>query len=188
MTNYELGAKTQLADGRVTFNAAVFFSDIDDLQVIADAGSCSSRIVLNAQAEVARRGARAVRAAERRTGIWACRRPGCRPRSPRRRLNAAGAPIAGIRDGNRLPTSPEFQASASVTYSWPFSSTLEASRTSRSSTSARRTRSSPTRSRASVASAARARRGSSTSATRRSPASRSSRSCRLTRSATCASA
>ncbi len=26
-------------------------SDIDDLQVIADAGSCSSRIVLNAQAE-----------------------------------------------------------------------------------------------------------------------------------------
>ena len=51
MLNYELGAKTRLADGRVTFNAAVFYSDIDDLQVIADAGSCSSRIVLNAQAE-----------------------------------------------------------------------------------------------------------------------------------------
>src|SRR4029450_5780285 len=49
--NYELGAKTQLADGRVTFNTAVFFSDIDNLQVIADAGSCSSRIVLNAQAQ-----------------------------------------------------------------------------------------------------------------------------------------
>ena len=49
--NYELGAKTRLADGRVTFNAAVFYSDIEDLQVIADAGSCSSRIVLNAQAE-----------------------------------------------------------------------------------------------------------------------------------------
>ena len=27
--NYELGAKTQLAGGRVTFNAAVFYSDID---------------------------------------------------------------------------------------------------------------------------------------------------------------
>ena len=47
--NYEIGAKTRLADGRVTFNAAVFYSDIDNLQVIADAGSCSSRIVLNAQ-------------------------------------------------------------------------------------------------------------------------------------------
>lgn len=41
------------------------------------------------------------------------------------RLTATGQPIAGIRDGNRLPTSPEFQASASATYSWPFSATLE---------------------------------------------------------------
>jgi len=37
--NYEVGAKTRLADGRVTLNAAVFFADISDLQVIADAGS-----------------------------------------------------------------------------------------------------------------------------------------------------
>src|SRR5690606_3498462 len=49
--NYEIGAKTLLADRRVTLNASVFYSDIEDLQVIADAGSCSSRIVLNAQAE-----------------------------------------------------------------------------------------------------------------------------------------
>ncbi len=51
VTNYEIGAKTRSSDGRVTFNAAVFLSDIDGLQVIADAGTCSSRIILNAQAE-----------------------------------------------------------------------------------------------------------------------------------------
>ena len=36
--NYEIGAKTRWADDRVTFNAAVFMSEIDGLQVIADAG------------------------------------------------------------------------------------------------------------------------------------------------------
>jgi iron complex outermembrane receptor protein len=49
-TNYEIGAKTRSEGGRVTFNAAVFFTDIKDLQVVADAGTCSSRIILNGQA------------------------------------------------------------------------------------------------------------------------------------------
>ena len=49
--NYEIGAKTRLADGRVTFNSAVFLTQVDGLQVVADAGSCSSRIILNADAE-----------------------------------------------------------------------------------------------------------------------------------------
>ena len=49
--NYELGAKTRLADGRVTFNASVFVTKIDGLQVIADAGTCSSRVIINADAE-----------------------------------------------------------------------------------------------------------------------------------------
>jgi iron complex outermembrane receptor protein len=33
-----------------------------------------------------------------------------------------GGPIAGIRDGNRLPTSPELQAAASMTYNFPLAS------------------------------------------------------------------
>ena len=49
--NYEIGAKTRLADGRVTFNASLFVTKVDGLQVIADAGSCSSRIIINADAE-----------------------------------------------------------------------------------------------------------------------------------------
>jgi iron complex outermembrane receptor protein len=125
VTNFELGAKTQFADGRVTFNAAVFFSDIDDLQVIADAGSCSSRIVLNAQAESL--GAE-LELFARPNSNWdlGLSATWVQAEITQTQVNAAGVPIAGIRDGNRLPTSPEFQASASVTYSWPFSSTLEA--------------------------------------------------------------
>ena len=123
--NYELGAKTRLADGRVTFNAAVFYSDIDDLQVIADAGSCSSRIVLNAQAESI--GAE-MELFARPNENWdlGLSATWVNAEITETRANAAGQPIAGIRDGNRLPTSPEFQASASVTYTWPVSASFEA--------------------------------------------------------------
>ncbi|MEM9530866.1 MAG: TonB-dependent receptor, partial [Pseudomonadota bacterium] len=46
MLNYELGVKSRLQSG-ITVNAAVFYSDIEDLQVTLDAGSCSSRISFN---------------------------------------------------------------------------------------------------------------------------------------------
>ena len=123
-TNYEIGAKTRLADGRVTFNAAVFYSDIDDLQVIADAGSCSSRIVLNAQAESI--GAE-IELLARPTPNWdlGLSATYIQAEITESRFTAAGVPIAGIRDGNRLPTSPEFQGAASATYNWEFNSQLE---------------------------------------------------------------
>src|SRR3546814_9082307 len=46
--NYEGGVKAQF--GGITFNAAGFYTKINNLQVTADAGSCSSRIVFNADA------------------------------------------------------------------------------------------------------------------------------------------
>src|SRR6516225_2660342 len=45
--NYELGAKTQWLDKRLTFNIDVFYSDIKDLQATTTAGTCSSRVVFN---------------------------------------------------------------------------------------------------------------------------------------------
>lgn len=122
--NYELGAKTAFSEGRITLNAAVFYSDIDDLQVIADAGSCSSRIVLNAQAEAV---GTEVELYARPTENWdfGISATYVQAEITESRLNAAGDPIAGIRDGNRLPTSPEFQAAASATYTWPFSSAMD---------------------------------------------------------------
>ncbi|HEY0684157.1 MAG TPA: TonB-dependent receptor [Steroidobacter sp.] len=122
--NYEIGAKTLLADRRITFNAAVFYSDIDDLQVIADAGSCSSRIVLNAQAEAV--GAE-IELFARPDEHWdlGVSATYVQAEIKESRLSATGAPIAGIREGNRLPTSPEFQAALSATYNWPLSNVLE---------------------------------------------------------------
>jgi iron complex outermembrane receptor protein len=122
--NYELGAKTVIADGRVTLNAAVFYSDIKDLQVIADAGSCSSRIVLNADAES--KGAE-LELFARPSDNWdfGISATYVQAEITKSQLTPAGQPIAGIRDGNRLPTSPEFQAAASATYSFPFTGDLE---------------------------------------------------------------
>lgn len=45
LTNYEAGFKANTR--ALSFNAAVFYNDIEDLQVTLDAGSCSSRIVFN---------------------------------------------------------------------------------------------------------------------------------------------
>ncbi len=45
--NYEVGAKTQWLDRRVTFNISAFYTDIKDLQATTTAGTCSLRIVFN---------------------------------------------------------------------------------------------------------------------------------------------
>jgi len=123
--NYEIGAKTQWNGGRITFNTAVFYSDIENLQANVDAGSCSSRIVVNVpkahtlgvEAELFARpndnwdfsiGATWVEA-EIDTSV----------------TGTGTTPLAGIREGNRLPTSPELQATASVGYTRPVFSNLE---------------------------------------------------------------
>jgi len=118
--NYELGAKTQLADGRVIFNASVYYSDIEDLQANVDAGSCSSRIVVNVpsahtlgvEAELFARPTERWDFGISATWVEA--------RIDTTITGGGTTPIAGIRDGNRLPTAPEVQAAASVTYSWPW--------------------------------------------------------------------
>ena len=116
--NYELGMK---AGGRgLSFNAAAFYTDISDLQVTLDAGSCSSRIVFN------------VPKAHTMGVEWEL------SAHPTRELDlsiagslleakfdstvttGAGAVIGGIRDGNRLPTVPKFQVALSGTYTRPF--------------------------------------------------------------------
>jgi iron complex outermembrane receptor protein len=113
--NYELGVKTQGAG--FTFNAAAFYNDISNLQVTLDAGSCSSRIVFNVPEAFA-------------AGIEA--ELGFEP-SPGLNFNVSGsyvksefnstlpgalASATGIRDGNRLPSVPEFQLSANGSYEW----------------------------------------------------------------------
>jgi iron complex outermembrane receptor protein len=125
VTNFEIGAKTRLAEGRVTLNAAVFMSKIDGLQVVADAGTCSSRIILNAEAES--KGAE-VELFVRPDEHWDL---GLSATYADAEITESqidpntGLPIGGIREGNRLPTSPKLQAVATLAYNWALNSSLE---------------------------------------------------------------
>jgi iron complex outermembrane receptor protein len=124
VTNYEIGAKTRTNEGRVTFNASVFLSDIDGLQAVADAGSCSSRIILNAQARS--QGAE-VELFVRPTQNWdlGLSATYADTKITESQTDGSGAIIAGIREGNRLPTSPELQAAATVAYNFAMGASLE---------------------------------------------------------------
>jgi len=123
--NYEIGAKTLWADGRVTFNAAVFYSDIKDLQANLDAGTCSSRVVFNVP-DASSRGIEVELFAQPNerwdfgfSATW------LEAELDSSVIPVGGTePIQGLRKGNRLPTSPELQAAASVTYMWPWSSAI----------------------------------------------------------------
>ena len=112
--NYEAGVK--YSRGPITLNAALFHTQIRDLQITVDAGSCSSRIVLNVDKA-------------HTTGLEA--EFSARP-MPGLELSLAGsyveaefdstvdnatlASLTGIRKGNRLPSVPKFQMAASATY------------------------------------------------------------------------
>ncbi|MEO9229949.1 MAG: TonB-dependent receptor [Devosia sp.] len=111
--NYELGVKSQF--GGVTFNTAAFYTDINNLQVTLDAGSCSSRIVFNtpkahSQGIEFELGARPMR------GLNLGLNGTVLKSQFDSTLPGALAATTGIRDGNRLPTVPRFQISANATY------------------------------------------------------------------------
>ena len=123
--------------GGITFNAAAFYTDIKDLQVTLDAGSCSSRVVFNVpkahtegvEAELTRAAGRGPR--PRRSPAAASR-----PSSTRRVRTARRRCIGGIRDGNRLPTVPKFQSRPAPPTASRSATARTASSAPRSSTSA----------------------------------------------------
>ena len=111
--NYEVGGK--YSAGGLRANAAVFYTDISDLQATLDAGSCSSRVVFNVpdahtqgiEAEVSY-GVDAFEFGVSGSLIEA--------EFDSTVVDGTGAVLAGLRDGNRLPSVPEFQGSAFVTF------------------------------------------------------------------------
>jgi iron complex outermembrane receptor protein len=114
--NYEAGMKA--LTGNVTFNAAAFYTDIEDLQVTLDAGSCSSRIVFNVE-KAHTAGLEAELGWSPADGLdltFAASVLEAKFDSTVR--DGTGAIIGGIEDGNRLPSVPELQLSAAGTYRW----------------------------------------------------------------------
>jgi iron complex outermembrane receptor protein len=135
--NYEVGAKTQWLDRRVTLNISAFYSDIKNLQATTTAGTCSSRIVFNVptarsegiEAELFARpnanwdfGLSATIIDAKLTSSVISTLPpkagtGCPP--------ACTVVVGGLADGNRLPTAPKTQAVGSVGYTLPLQASAD---------------------------------------------------------------
>lgn len=114
--NYELGFKGQ--SGGITLNAGAFYTDIKNLQVTLDAGTCSSRIVFNVPK--AHSAGLELEFSARPDDHWEFGISGSLLDSKfdSTVTTAAGAVIGGIREGNRLPSVPKFQISGNLAYNF----------------------------------------------------------------------
>jgi iron complex outermembrane receptor protein len=117
--NYEAGVKAQR--GGITFNAAGFYTDIKNLQVTLDAGSCSSRVVFNVP-KAHTMGLEFELAATPIEGLGLSLAGSLLEAEFDSSLPEPLATSTGIREGNRLPSVPKFQIAANAAYSWPVAS------------------------------------------------------------------
>jgi iron complex outermembrane receptor protein len=117
--NYEAGIRARGPAG-LSFAAAAFYTDIRNLQVTVDAGSCSSRVVFNVpkahtmgiEAELGFQPFKGFTVSAAGSLIEA--------EFDSTVVDGSGNVIQGIRDGNRLPTVPEFQLATTATYEREF--------------------------------------------------------------------
>jgi iron complex outermembrane recepter protein len=121
--NYELDAKTDWLDHRVTFNAGVFYSRITDLQATTTAGTCSSRVVFNVP--TARSAGVEVELFARPNLNWDFALSGTyidaklTSSVTSTDQNGNTVVVGGLQDGNRLPTAPKEQVAVSGGYTLP---------------------------------------------------------------------
>jgi iron complex outermembrane recepter protein len=121
--NYELDAKTEWLDHRVTFNIAGFYSRITDLQATTTAGTCSSRVVFNVP--TARSAGVEVELFARPNRNWDFALSGTyidaklTSSVTSTDQNGNTVVVGGLQDGNRLPTAPKEQVAASAGYTLP---------------------------------------------------------------------
>ena len=121
--NYEVGVRGQR--GGLTFAAAGFYTDINNLQVTLDAGSCSSRIVFNVP-NAHSMGVEAELSIEPTEGLALSLAASLVEAEFDSTLPEPLATTTGIREGNRLPSVPNFQISAAASYSFPVMENAEA--------------------------------------------------------------
>ena len=121
--NYEAGVK--YSRHGITFNAAAFYNQIKNLQVTADAGSCSSRVVFNVP-KAHSKGIEAELSAHPLEGLdLSLAGSVLNSEFDSSVTTTTGGIIAGIREGNRLPTVPKYQVAATATYGTRLSANSE---------------------------------------------------------------
>ena len=115
--NYEAGVKYQKRG--ITFNAAAFYTDIKNLQINVAAGSCSSRVSINAE-KAHTMGVEAEFSVRPVTGLELSVAGSVLEAEFDTTLQEPLATRTGIRDGNRLPGVPKFQVAGTATYGQRF--------------------------------------------------------------------
>lgn len=115
--NYELGFKSEF--DKVRFNAAVFYTDIEDLQVTLDAGSCSSRISFNVPEAHTLGVEWELTAYPMELLMLTFSGSLLEAEFDSTVTDSNGNVLGGVEDGNRLASVPEFQMAASATYTFP---------------------------------------------------------------------
>ncbi|MEE2691617.1 MAG: TonB-dependent receptor [Pseudomonadota bacterium] len=115
--NYEGGVK--IRSGKFTFNAAGFYTDISNLQVTLDAGSCSSRISFNVP-EAHTLGFEWELEAEVLPGLDVSVAGSLlEAEFDSTVVDGMGNVVAGLEKGNRLASVPEFQIAGTAQYNFP---------------------------------------------------------------------
>ena len=128
--NYELGVKSSFE--RVTLNGSFFYAAINNLGVNVDAGPCSSRVTLSVPDAHTMGGELelSVQPMDSLLVTFAGSYVQAEFDSTVRTVTdildndgnittPAGSVVAGIKDGNRIPSVPNWQLSASATYTFP---------------------------------------------------------------------
>ncbi|MES2120209.1 MAG: TonB-dependent receptor [Pseudomonadota bacterium] len=111
--NYEGGVK--YSKGPVTFNASAFYNDIKNLQVTLTAGTCSSRISFNVP-KAHSQGIEAELSLRPAPGFDLSVNGSIIDAKFDSTVSTAAGIIPGLREGNRLPTVPQFQMAATAAY------------------------------------------------------------------------
>ena len=115
--NYEVGLKSSYR--MVTLNGSLFYADIDNLGVNVVAGDCSSRVTISVP-EAHTMGGELEFAMQPTDALLVTFAGSYVEAEFDSTINAAdGSVVSGIKDGNRIPSVPNWQLSAVATYTFP---------------------------------------------------------------------
>jgi iron complex outermembrane receptor protein len=122
--NYEAGVKSLWMGGRASLNVSAFYMDIRDLQLTLTAGSCSSRLIFNVPKSVSRGAEIEVNVAPNQFFDVAASVSlnDAELKSTVTTTDGGGntTVLAGIEEGNRLPSVPRVQVAAAATARRPW--------------------------------------------------------------------
>ncbi len=115
--NYEVGVKSSFR--KMELSGSLFYADIDNLGMNVDAGSCSSRVVVSVPAAHTMGGELELSVQPTTALLVSFAGSYVQAEFDSTIVDREGLVIAGIADGNRIPSVPDWQFSVLATYTFP---------------------------------------------------------------------